>query len=184
MDSDFLIDYFANHWKPSIPSYKASSYTKIASEIADTEHLLDVGCGSNPFKQLVKNCTGIDPANDGADIKVSIENFEPPFKYDVVACLGSINFGDEDVISQQIEKVVSCLKEGGRIYWRLNPGRQDHASPLCSKIVFFPWTFEKLKEFADKHGFTQKNERIDKDDTNPSIIRLYAEWHHDSKITV
>ena len=173
LDIDFLNDYFQNYWKPSLSAYSASSYENIAKTVLDTEHLLDVGCGDNPFKQLVTHAYGIDPANDAADEKVSIEDFIPKREYDVITCLGSINFGDEEIISQQIKKVVSCLSSQGRIYWRLNPGRKDHDSELCDKIPFFPWTFEKLKEFADLYNFKQINETIDKDD---KIVRLYAEW--------
>jgi len=174
IDLEYINDYFRNHWKPSLTAYNASAYEKIAEKIGDHEYLLDVGCGNNPFKLLVKNCYGIDPANDSADLQVSIEDFISQKKYDVVTCLGSINFGDETIISNQISKVVGCLKDHGRIYWRLNPGRTDHDSELCKKIPFFPWTFEKLKEFANIYEFKQTNEFIDKDE---NITRLYAEWH-------
>jgi hypothetical protein len=173
LDYDFLNNYFRHHWKPSLSAYAASSYERISERISDDEYLLDVGCGDNPFKNLVKNCFGIDPANDGADLQVSIEDFVPTRKYDVITCLGSINFGDESIISRQVEKVVSCLEKNGRIFWRLNPGRKDHESELCKKVPFFPWSFEKLREFATVHGFSQVNETIDQDQ---NIVRLYAEW--------
>ena len=62
--------------------------------------------------------------------------------FDVATCLGSINFGSIDVISKQIAKVVSCLKPKSRVYWRLNPGRQDHPNRFCENIDYFPWTLE------------------------------------------
>lgn len=173
LDRNFLNEYFRYHWKPSLSAYMSSSYENIAKLISDSEFLLDVGCGDNPFKKLVKNCYGIDPANDAADQLVSIEDFVPDRSYDVVTCLGSINFGDEEIISYQIKKVVECLAPNGRIFWRLNPGRKDHNNALCEKIPFFPWTFEKLKEFADLYNFQQLNESIDQDDR---VVRLYAEW--------
>lgn len=174
LDLEYLNNYFRHHWKPSLSAYSASSYESIASKILDHEYLLDVGCGSNPFKSLVKNCYGIDPANSAADLEVSIENFIPQRKYDVITCLGSINFGDESVISNQISRVVNCLENNGRIFWRLNPGRKDHDNEFCKKIPFYPWSFEKLQMFADKHNFIQTNEFIDQDE---NIVRLYAEWH-------
>lgn len=173
-DLEYLNNYFRNHWKPSLSVYSASSYETIAKKINNDECLLDVGCGHNPFKSLVKNCYGIDPANSAADLQVSIEDFAPQKKYDVATCLGSINFGDEATISNQISKVVECLNDQGRIYWRLNPGRTDHSNALCKQIHFFPWTFKKLKTFANKHGFAQVNEIIDQD---KNIVRLYAEWN-------
>jgi hypothetical protein len=77
-------------------------------------------------------------------------------------------------VAEQINKVVSCLKPTSRIYWRLNPGRYDHDNEECQNIPFFPWTFEKLREFADKHNYKQTVEKIDEHPTKP---RLYAEWH-------
>lgn len=173
LDQNFLNDYFRNHWKPSLTANHASSYESISSDILDSEYLLDVGCGDNKFKQLVKNCHGIDPANDLADEQVTIEDFVPTRKYDVATCLGSINFGDEETIAEQIKKVVSCLTDNSRIYWRLNPGRKDHDSALCNQIPFFPWTFEKLAEFAAVHNFVQVNQTLDE---HERVVRLYAEW--------
>lgn len=174
LDFDFLNNYFRHHWKPAMSAYSASSYSKIASQISDTDYLLDVGCGHNPFKTLVTHCYGIDPANDAADEQVSIDQFVPPRQYNVITCLGSINFGSEDLIANQIQKVVKCLTDHGTIFWRLNPGRTDHGNELCQQIPFFPWTFEKLQQFADQHGFQQINEFVDSDS---QVIRLYAEWH-------
>jgi len=173
-DQKFLNEYFGKHWAPSVTAYKNSSYETIAGKIKDDEWLLDAGCGFNPFKKLVKNVVGIDPAMDQADYKVTIEDYTPDRQFDVATCLGSINFGDESVVSRQIEKVVSCLKPASRIYWRLNPGRKDHADPLCEKVDFFPWDFDKLRAFADQHGFKQTNCEYE---TDGKVIRLYAEWH-------
>ena len=47
-----------------------------------------------------------------------------------------MNFGNEDVILQQIEKVSSLLKPNGRIYWRQNPGQKDHGNEECKSIDF------------------------------------------------
>lgn len=174
LNVEFLNNYFRHHWKPALSAYSVSAYQTIADSISDSEHLLDVGCGHNPFKQLVKHCYGIDPANDAADQLVSIDDFVPTRRYNVITCLGSINFGDESNISQQIAKVVSCLEDHGRIFWRLNPGRSDHGNELCQQIPFFPWTFEKLQQFADQYGFDQTNESVDQD---TQVVRLYAEWH-------
>jgi hypothetical protein len=150
---------------------------RIAKFIKDDEWLLDVGCGTNPFKSLVKNVIGIDPAFDQADYKCTIEEYQLDRLFNVAACLGSINFGTEDIIESQINKVVNCLTPSSRIYWRLNPGRRDHDNNECSNIPFFPWTFEKLNVFAKKHNYIQTVEKIDEHLTRP---RLYAEWHRTS----
>lgn len=179
-DQALLNNYFANHWKLG-KGKGVSSPEEISKYIKEDEWVLDVGCGDNPFKKLLKNVVGVDPAFDQADFKCTIEEFAekedfalPIVKFDVATCLGSINFGDVAVIERQIDKVVGCLKPTSRIYWRLNPGRQDHDNPECAKIPFFPWTFEILKGFAKKHNYVQTVEEIDAHVSRP---RLYAEWH-------
>lgn len=172
-DQNFLNTYFRHNWKPSIDAYQWSSYKTIASKIRDTEWLLDVGCGHNPFKDLVKNVVGIDPARDEADHTVSIEDYSPNRLFDVATCLGSINFGTEQRILAQIEKVVSCLKVDAIIYWRSNPGRKDHYHVDCNSIDFFPWSFELHKRYAKKFGFVCVNEQIE---SNGKVERLYCEW--------
>lgn len=173
-DQAYLNDYFRNHWKPSTDAYKFSAHDVIAQKILDHEWLLDVGCGHNPFKGIVKNVVGVDPAFDEADFMVTIEEFYATKKFDVAACLGSLNFGDDAIISRQINKVVECLKPTSRIYWRLNPGRRDHASERCQGIPFYPWSHRRLQDFAALHNYHQVNEQIE---SNGQVVRLYAEWH-------
>lgn len=173
-DQEFLNNYFRNHWRPSLDAYMYSAYDVIANKIQPHEWLLDVGCGDNPFKRFLRNVTGVDPANDAADVVATIEEFYPTRRFDVATCLGSINFGSEEIVSQQIDKVVSCLKPRSRVYWRLNPGRRDHASEVCQGISFFPWSFETLQKFAEKYDYRQNNQQTE---TNGRVVRLYAEWH-------
>jgi hypothetical protein len=173
-DQEYLNDYFRNHWNPSLDAYIYSAYNTIAKKIQPHEWLLDVGCGYNPFKGLVKNVVGIDPAMDAADFQVTIEDFYATKKFDVATCLGSLNFGDDAIISRQINKMVECLKYKSRVYWRLNPGRKDHATEKCQGISFYPWSHRRLQNFAELHNFRQTNEQTE---TNGRVLRLYAEWH-------
>lgn len=150
----------------------------IAQKIAPHEQVLDVGCGQNPFRALLPNVVGIDPAFEQADVHCTIEQFETDQLFDVATCLGSINFGSRDTIELQVAKVVSLLKPAARIYWRLNPGRKDHADPACQQIPFFPWTLEYLNELAVSHGFRQENAQVESGASlGKSVVRLYAEWH-------
>ncbi len=173
MNQEFINSYFSNHWNPG-EVRGITSPESISKLIMPEEWLLDVGCGKNPFKLLLPNVVGIDPAFKEADIITTIEQYKPDRLFDVATCLGSINFGNEEAIAYQIERVVECLKLKSRIYWRLNPGRKDHDSPECQNIDFFPWTHEKLSQYANKHGYKQLNEQIDGHEKRP---RLYAEWH-------
>ncbi len=173
-DQEYLNDYFRNHWKPSLDAYVYSGYETIASKIKPHEWLLDVGCGYNPFKKLLPNVIGVDPAMDEADFRVTIEDFYATKKFDVATCLGSLNFGDDAVVGRQINKMVTHLKDHSRVYWRLNPGRRDHASEKCQGIPFYPWSHRRLGEFAEMFDFRQTNEQTE---TNGKVVRLYAEWY-------
>lgn len=172
-DQQKLNKYFGTYWAPYDIPCQHSRYDRIAANIDPGEWVLDVGCGSNRFKSLLPNVVGIDPAFDEADHKCTIEQYQPDRLFDVAIILGSINFGIEETIAKQIDKVISCLKPQSRIYWRLNPGRRDHKSIHCQEIDFFPWSHQKLKSFADKHGFEQSNEQVESDE---QVVRLYAEW--------
>lgn len=172
-NQQLLNDYFSKHWIPG-NGRGITSPKEIAKHIHPDEWLLDVGCGNNPFKGLVKNVIGIDPAFNQADFKCTIEEFNFDRLFDVATCLGSINFGDISVIEKQINKIVSLLKVQSRIFWRLNPGRYDHENLECATVPFFPWTYEILNSFAIKHNYIQTMEQIDEHQTRP---RLYAEWH-------
>ena len=169
MDQQSLDKYFSTHWHSNIDQYEYSGWA-LLKKIKLSESVLDVGCGTNPFKARIANLTGIDPAFDSADVKCTIEEFESNIQFNVAFCLGSINFGSEENILKQIGHVVRLLTPHARIYWRCNPGRQDHGNEACQSIDFFPWSEELLHEFAERFGFTVKDLQPD------SNNRIYCEW--------
>jgi hypothetical protein len=169
MNQEELNDYFAKKWKSNLDQYLYSGWDLI-NKININEWVLDVGCGTNPFKGRIPNLIGIDPAFDQADYKVTIDKFKTNKKFDVALCLGSINFGTEDKIISQINSVVNLLKPKSRIYWRCNPGRKDHGNLECQQIDFFPWTFEIHKKFSNYFEFECVDLKLD------SNHRIYAEW--------
>ena len=175
-DQKFLNEYFSQVWQPSTDKYLYSGYN-LANKISDDEWVLDVGCGHNEFKgHLIKNLVGIDPGCSQADIVTTIEDYVPDRQFDVALCLGSLNFGKGDVVPNQIQKVVDCMKQKSRIYWRVNPGLHDHDNQLCKQIDFYPWNRELLEFYAYHHGY----ECVEiLDDTNGSNTRLYSEWVRD-----
>lgn len=177
-NQSLLNEYFSTKWKPNSNIHTYSGPAVIAQKISPSESVLDVGCGANPFKALLPNVVGIDPAFAEADVHCTIEQFETDQQFDVATCLGSINFGTEQTIRTQIAKVVSLLKPQARVYWRLNPGRKDHADPACEQIPFFPWTLDFLNELAAEHGFRQENAQTESGASlGKDVVRLYAEWH-------
>ena len=164
-----LDKYFSTHWHSNIDQYEYSGWA-LCKKIRLGESVLDVGCGPNPFKARIANLTGIDPAFDSADVKCTIEEFKSNIQFNVAFCLGSINFGSEETILRQIEHVVNVLTPHARIYWRCNPGRQDHGNEHCHEIDFFLWTPELLSPYARQFGVRVAD--LQQDSNN----RIYCEW--------
>lgn len=172
VDQNYLNHYFGTIWHRKNGALDQYSKTGLAlvNKINPGESVIDVGCGANPFKGIIPNLIGIDPAFDQADYKCTIDAFMTYERFDVAFCLGSINFGDSTDIERQISKVVSLLKPNGRIYWRCNPGLQDHKSEECKEIEFYPWSIEEHVRLANM--FNARLLECTWDTSN----RLYAEW--------
>lgn len=165
-----LNNYFSTYWRGHLNIYNYSGLS-LAKKIKPDEWVLDVGCGINSFKPLIANLIGIDPAFSQADYQTTIEDFQTELRFDVAFCLGSINFGNEKIIKNQIQCVINLLKPTAKIYWRVNPGLKDHGNNECRSIDFFPWSKSLLISFAKDFNF----EAVDiKDDLNN---RIYCEWH-------
>jgi hypothetical protein len=163
-----LNNYFSTIWKSNLDQYQYSGWA-LVDKIQSNESVLDVGCGFNEFKPRILNLIGIDPANDRADVKLSIEEYSPPYKFDVALCLGSINFGNKLTIMNQIACVINCLNPTARIYWRCNPGLADHGNEACKNIDFYPWSIDEHVKLSELFGFRLITCCWD---TN----RIYAEW--------
>ena len=139
VDDAVLAGYFGKVWYPETKKYKYSGLAIIDEVNAmNPESVIDIGCGYNEFKGKINNLIGIDPYNNKADIKSSIEDYETDTQFDVAICLGSINFGGSQKIIQEMEKVISLVKDGGYIYFRVNPGEQ-HSAPEARWINFYDW---------------------------------------------
>ena len=143
--------FFAEIWKPRTNEYSHTGW-QLVDEInrLEPKSVLDVGCGYHPFKGRIQNIVGIDPYNDQADYEVDILEYQvQPESHDVIIALGSINFNSRDEIEQRFAHCVSLLKSGGKFYLRANPGVTHKAGPY---VDIFPWTFEVVKELAQKYN--------------------------------
>jgi len=166
-----LKEYFSTTWLERDRSLDQYTYTgwALLDKIGPHENVLDVGCGTNPFKPyLGDRVYGIDITDVGADEVVAIEDFYTTNKFDVAFCLGSINFGNQDTINNQLDKIDKCLNSG-RIYWRCNPGRYDHGNDHFNNIDVFDWDEGKLYMFADMYGYEVADMQKDGN-------RIYSEW--------
>ena len=137
------------------------------------ERVLDVGCGFNRFKGKINNLIGIDPYNDAADVKISLEEYDGP-TVDVVLCLGSINFGNEDTIDHQINILDSIWTK--KSIFRVNPGL-PHVwvnQEEWDGITWFAWTEEKIYKIADEYKYNV--DRFEIEQTIQGHNRYYFEF--------
>lgn len=116
----------------------------------DPDLVIDAGCAHNRFKGHIKNLIGFDRACfPFADLCMTIEDatFRPE-SADVVLALGSMHFGNKQLIEQQIANVVSWVKPGGFIVMRVN--HRMHFENKFSDIRVC-WTTEDLEYFTEKY---------------------------------
>ena len=150
IDHEVLKNYFSKVWQPQTKKYKYSGLA-IIDEVNNLQpkKVLDLGCGYNEFKGKINNLIGIDPYNERADVQVGILDYNAQNNFDVIICLGSINFGTVDKIYTELEHAVSLTKQNGLLYFRANPGTQ-HEAPEAKWIDFFEWTSEFIINSADR----------------------------------
>lgn len=174
-----LNDYFGGTWRATgrtVDEYNQTGLT-LATKVKSSDRVLDVGCGLNPFKGLI-NVVGIDPAFPEADLRLTLEEYaflHPEEKFNVAFCLGSINFGSREVVEHQIDVLTHLLTDDAVIYWRCNPGLQDHNNNECQFIEFYPWSFDEHERLAEKFGFVVEEASWD------SFNRIYAMWRRNEK---
>ena len=163
IDNLVLDRYFSKHWQADMKKWKYSGVQLIDEVNAlKPRAVLDVGCGYNEFKGKIKNLTGIDPYNYHADWKINLKDYKTQIKYDVILCLGSINFGSRSKIESEIDMCVNLLEKDGVMFFRVNPGVQ-HDKPEAKWIEFFAWNVPFIIEIAEKFGLKILDIR---DDTN------------------
>ena len=161
-----LETYFSGVWQDQ--NFKCLEYS--GYQLVDyvnaqkPSSVLDVGCGYNRFKGKIKNLVGIDPYNDAADIKVSVENYiSAPFE--IALCLGSINFGDVD---HQLEKLHTLWSK--EAIFRVNPGI-PHAWADYGDVEWYPWSLDKIYDIAERYDYEIK--QMEKEYTVQGDLRYF-----------
>lgn len=171
-DREWLTNYFTYDWVSSrtagLDKYYWTGF-RLIEVVEEGERVLDVGCGVNPFKRHIKNLHGIDITNIGSDEVVAIEDFVTEERYDVAFCLGSLNFGDFELIIKQIGQLDKAMKEKARIYWRCNPGHRDHGNDKVKDVPFFNWTI-------DHHLILSRYFGYEVTEFMPDGNRMYVKW--------
>ena len=170
IDVACLGNYFSKYWENDIKKWKYSGLA-LVDEVNSLRPraVLDVGCGYNEFKGKIDNLIGIDPYNDKADHQVGTLEYRTDQKFDVIMCLGSINFGSRDKILAEIGRCVDLLEDGGTMFFRVNPGVQ-HNRPEAKWIEFFAWNVPFIIELSEMFNLKVLDIR---DDSNQRKYFIY-----------
>ena len=171
IDVACLHKYFSKYWENDMKKWKYSGLA-LVDEVNSLKPraVLDVGCGYNEFKGKIDNLLGIDPYNDKADLQVSTLEYRTTQKFDVIMCLGSINFGSRDKIIAEIGKCVDLLDNGGTMFFRVNPGVQ-HNKPEAKWIEFFGWNVPFIIELSEMFNLEVLDIRDDSNQRKYFVFR-------------
>jgi 2-polyprenyl-3-methyl-5-hydroxy-6-metoxy-1,4-benzoquinol methylase len=165
-----LHKYFSKYWQNDMKKWKYSGLALIDEVNAlKPRAVLDVGCGYNEFKGKIDNLIGIDPYNDKADFQVGTMEYKTDQKFDVILCLGSVNFGSREKIIAEVAKCVKLLADGGTMFFRVNPGVQ-HDKPEADWIEFYAWNVPFIIELSEMFNLKILDIR---DDTNQRKYFIY-----------
>lgn len=170
IDDACLNKYFSKYWQNDMKKWKYSGLALI-DEVNNLKPraVLDVGCGYNEFKGRINNIIGIDPYNDNADLQVGTLDYKTDQKFDVILCLGSVNFGSRDKIIAEVERCEKLLADGGTMFFRVNPGL-PHDKPEADWIEFYAWNVPFIIELSEKFNLKILDIR---DDTNSRKYFVY-----------
>lgn len=153
----------ANYSRQRWATHSESSETLIPFlQKQNARLILDVGCGTNPYKEHVPNLIGMDAANyPEADLNLACEevhalNIFQPGCADAVLALGSINFGTWAVVKNQLSICVDWCRPGGYIVCRAR--LNDHTELNLKKgFVQYGWSVDDVykltAEFSDRVEF-------------------------------
>ena len=171
IDDECLRKYFSKYWQNDMKKWKYSGLALI-DEVNNLKPraVLDVGCGYNEFKGKIQNLIGIDPYNKNADLEVGTLEYKTDQKFDVILCLGSVNFGSRDKITAEVGRCVNLLADGGTMFFRVNPGL-THDKPESDWIEFYAWNVPFIIELAEMYNLSVLDIR---DDTNQRKYFVYS----------
>ncbi len=148
----------------------------------DPDLVIDVGCGHNRFKGHIKNLIGFDQEPfPFVDIVCPTEymNFRPG-SADVVMCLGSVQFGDSELVYRQMDRVVSWVKPGGFIVMRTMRNHYGSAN-YTHRDAHYIWDQDDIDHVAQRHDLTMVKgifveKAMNKDRTRVISDRLVWWW--------
>lgn len=112
----------------------------------DPSLVLDLGCGDNRYKPIVKNLIGIDVVDRP---KVDVVSDFTSLDYsnesvDAIIAYGSINFGDDSLITKQLAECSRVLKPKGVICFRAFSSQEP---------FYYNWTEDACALYTNKFNF-------------------------------
>jgi hypothetical protein len=150
-------EYFSGIWQDeNFANLKYSGYQLVEYvNSKNPKRVLDIGCGFNRFKGKINNLWGIDPFNKFADHQISLEKYKGP-KVNIALCLGSINFGNENIIDQQINILNNIWTD--ECIFRVNPGIEHNwrNKKDYDGVVWYPWTIDKIYQIKNQYNYSLK----------------------------
>jgi SAM-dependent methyltransferase len=161
-----------------VEKYEPNGKTMISEINSSSPSLvIDLGCGVNQYKTLINNLVGVDIIGCREDIVADISDLSMHFKdgaADVVLALGSINFGNDEVIEKQLKEVKRLLKPGGVAYFRAN--QNDHDPNHEGKLYYYEWSRDRVIEWAEKLKFEIISDIVIKEGRQGVLDRMNKEF--------
>lgn len=181
-DFTAVYDYFSQH-RPTQgqlwindPRIWPLSGRSLVDRIQPGESVLDVGCGTNPFRGLIPGIVGLDPAYADADLQLEFLEYRAPQPYDVILALSVFNWGSNRDQHQHFLHMNRCLRPQGRVYLRLNPWCWGSRRRPTDQSLMWPyhWTPSRVRNWSQHTGFALKDLRWDRNPVGDKW-QIYAE---------
>lgn len=151
-------------WKVGQGDWLIRGKQRIIDEVnaLDPDLVIDAGCARNVLKGKIKNLVGFDVVDfPNADFVSSIQDakFEDE-SADVVLALGSVQFGSKKDVYEDVAKLVSWVKPGGRLVFRARTDPNsvpDWAKNLRRRYnsgIQYWWTKDDINFLSEKHNLS------------------------------
>ena len=123
--------------------------------------VLDVGCGSNPYKGKIKNLVGMEPGDWGSkdlqwNIMDHIGKYLEDNKWDWLLAIGPLNHGDTHEIEEMLTTMHGCLRPGGKLVGLVKPANWAHlkVDPWReNRGLCYPWLEKSIYMFMERCEF-------------------------------
>jgi SAM-dependent methyltransferase len=135
----------------------------------DEPKVLDVGCGTNEYKNIFSDLLGIDACNINADIKRPFLEVElEDESFDIVLALGSLHYISKEYVFENFDKVIKVLKPDGYILLR-----SRDAANVEDPDFHYTWSDDMVDEVVDKYNLAIESFQVFNDRGGIPIKRVW-----------